>query len=204
MKRYSQNDEQAIIAAYFDGRVGSFLDLGANDGETLSNTRALALAGWDGLCVDASPQAFAKLSALYAGNERIECVHAAIYSDNGSIVLHESDSHFREGDIGLLSTVVPDEMDRWLKTQAFEPVRVPCCTMGAMLNKVRLQRFDLTSIDIEGMDLMALQQMDLGTLGCSMLIVEVNERATAPYIDHCAKYDLRLKSRNGENLIFTL
>ena len=41
--RYSQNNEQDIILQYFGNRKGFFLDIGANDGITLSNTYALLI-----------------------------------------------------------------------------------------------------------------------------------------------------------------
>lgn len=203
MRRYSQNDEQAIIADYFGCEVATFMDLGANDGETLSNTRALAMSQWCGVCVDASPQAFERLQRLYADHGCVECFHAAIYSGNGSIVLHESGHHFDERDVALLSTVEPDELDRWAGAgEAFKPVRVPAWTVDKLLAHCKPRRFDLISIDIEGMDLVALQQMDLTLLDCRMLIVEVNDRDPAPYIEHCGKHGLLLQQRNAENLIF--
>lgn len=40
---------------------GQFLDIGANDGVTGSNTLFLERRGWDGLCVDADPRSFVEL-----------------------------------------------------------------------------------------------------------------------------------------------
>jgi len=57
-KTYSQNNEQQVILDYFgEHYIGTFLDLGCNDGQTFSNTRALALNGWSGVLVDASANA---------------------------------------------------------------------------------------------------------------------------------------------------
>ena len=60
---YSQNNEQEIIINLFKGkRDGKFLDIGANNGVTLSNTFALAnFYGWSGLLVEASPKAYQRL-----------------------------------------------------------------------------------------------------------------------------------------------
>lgn len=199
--KHSQNDEERIALRYFGERMGAFMDLGANDGETLSNTRALALRGWGGLCVDASPRAFDKLRRLYADRTDVDCLHAAIWEANGSIVLHESGSHLSAADVGLVSSLDKEETERWV-TEEFNEVRVPAITVMDAILRSQHKRFDLVSIDIEGVDLMALQQMDLGAMGCSMLIVEVNDRGIAPYIEHCAEHGLSLIHRNAENLIF--
>ena len=64
---YSQSgEENAILAAVMDkGYPCTFLDIGAFDGVTYSNTRALALAGWKGVLVEPSPRNFAALRENY-------------------------------------------------------------------------------------------------------------------------------------------
>lgn len=43
------------------GNEGFFVDVGAYDGIESSNTYALELAGWKGICIEPNPQAFANL-----------------------------------------------------------------------------------------------------------------------------------------------
>ena len=58
MKDYSQNGEQKIILEYFQDKYkGKVLDIGANDGITLSNSRALIEKGWDGVLIEPAPSA---------------------------------------------------------------------------------------------------------------------------------------------------
>lgn len=59
MKDFSQNGEQAHILHYFDVmgiEKGHLVDLGAGDGYTMSNTRALLERGWTGTLVDGDPK----------------------------------------------------------------------------------------------------------------------------------------------------
>ena len=42
----SQNNEEALVKQYFGTKHGTFIDIGANDGITLSNTYAAAQRGW--------------------------------------------------------------------------------------------------------------------------------------------------------------
>ena len=62
MKTYSQNKEDLSVLNYFGKDFkGLVLDIGANDGITLSNSRLLIESGWDGVLVEPSPKAYAKL-----------------------------------------------------------------------------------------------------------------------------------------------
>ena len=208
MKTYSQSNEQAFILEYFrmtglivEGRHRTFLDLGANDGSTFSNTRALALMGWNGVCVDASPCAFAKLRILYGSNPNIECHNVAMGTRNGTITLHESGEHIGNGDRGLLSTTIPSEMERWKGTETFTPTEVEQITFAELIQRSEFSTFDLISMDIEGAEWDVLQQIDLDAVGCRMLIVEVNDRDPKPYIKYAASFGMKLITRNAENLI---
>lgn len=85
MRTYSQNDEQRFILEAVSGVApehGSFLDIGAYDGETFSNTRALALLGWSGACVECSPAALEKLSALYPVGSAVIVLPFALHSEH--------------------------------------------------------------------------------------------------------------------------
>ena len=59
MKDYSQNGEQAHILHYLGTmgiKKGHLVDLGAGDGYTMSNTRALLELGWTGDLYDGDPK----------------------------------------------------------------------------------------------------------------------------------------------------
>lgn len=203
MKQFSQSNEQDVILAHFGAAQGTFMDIGANDGRTLSNTHALAILGWQGVCVEPSPSAFAKLERLYGSNPKVECYNVAVCDGSGLSILHESGSHLGNHDTGLLSTILPGEMERWKSTNTlFTPHTVECVTFQDLLDRTMHKTFDLISIDVEGLDYEVLSQIDLRGVGCKMLIVEVNDRPIAPYVDICAKQGMVLHSRNAENLIF--
>lgn len=80
---YSQAGEQAAILSWADGRHGSFVDLGAYDGHSYSNTAALADAGWPGICIDAAPDAAEKCTSRYADREDISVVCSAFDPEPG-------------------------------------------------------------------------------------------------------------------------
>lgn len=61
MTYYSQNDEERVIAEFFAGRSGRFLDVGAYDGMAMSNTRRLFEKGWEAVYVEPMWTTFQKL-----------------------------------------------------------------------------------------------------------------------------------------------
>ena len=88
--KYSQNNEEEIIVPYFNGQVGNFLDIGAYDGKTFSNTLRLVELGWSGVCVEPDPTSFAALSKLHATNDKIRLVNAAFAENEGTITFYSS------------------------------------------------------------------------------------------------------------------
>ena len=198
---YSQNNEQQIIERYFKGIPGTFLDIGANDGITLSNTYALTLSGWSGLCVEASPSAFEKLTLTHKGNSYIQLIHAAATDYNGEIVLHESGSHLGVGDVALLSSTNKDETTKW-KKETFTEVTVPAINFETLMGLSNFKKFDFISIDCEGCEICMLKQMDLKALGCRLLCVEYNSKDQYLYDAIVLPQGFKLIHKNGENLIY--
>jgi FkbM family methyltransferase len=216
MKDYSQSNEQAIILKYFGDYRGTFLDAGANDGATLSNTRALAELGWQGVLIEPSPTAFAKLSAIYQSYIPVHdstdldlapfgtLVNAAITLQDGPIDFYDSGTHLNKGDTSLLSTTRPEEMARWKKSgETFTKTTVRGITFKTLVKETGLTRADFVSIDVEGADLDVLRQIDLTAFGTRMVCVEVNRADQKPFDEYCAKHGLRLLHRNFENAIYT-
>lgn len=155
---YSQNNEEQTIAEYFGDFKGVFLDCGSNDGITLSNTYALSLKGWKGVYVEPSPKAYAKLRQNIPDSSGNYFYPYALGESNKDICLFESGEHLGKGDVGLLSTLVPEEKARW-RNETFVGVTVKCFRWKTFLNRLLVKKFDFISIDAEGMDLIILGQM---------------------------------------------
>jgi FkbM family methyltransferase len=199
---YSQNNEEAIIVEFFKNFKGSFLDIGANDGITLSNTHKLATLGWSGTCVEPSPTAFNRLSELYKKNSNIECIPFAISETEGKCTFYESNEHLGKGDYSLLSTLVKSEIDRWKGTQVFKEIEVNSITVEKLLEISKIKNFDFISIDCEGLDYDILKALKPHIAGTKMICVEWNSININKYTSLLPEY--KLHSKNHENLIFVL
>lgn len=202
MKNYSQSQEQDAILKYFGDFVGTFADIGSNDGETFSNTRALALLGWKGVLIDPSPTAFPKLQKLYENEKKgnFYLYNCAVAKFNGRITLHDSGSLLKTGDAGLVSTTVAEEKKRFESVLSYKEVEVKCFRWKTLLNRLSIKKFDCISLDAEGADVDILEQIDVTDV--KLLIVEWNghqylkERFTAKM------QGFKIIYTSGENLIF--
>lgn len=167
---HSQGREEQVIRSYFGNHVGTFLDIGANDGRTFSNTHALALFGWAGVCVDASPRAFQSLQGTYKENERVHLIHAAVTTKDGTVKLDEASDT-------LVSSMVPGGRDRWANYGfQWQEVEVPAITFATLLERSPVKTFDVISIDVEDHDIDILKQIDLSSVGCKVLCIEHGDR----------------------------
>lgn len=219
---YSQNKEEEIILEYFGEGYGTLLSIGENDGETLSNTRALILNGWSGLLIEASPKAYRRLDQLYINHYPfIQTMCCVVAAKDGEILLYESGEHLGKGDVGLLSTTKPEEMKRWeVKDLAvasmgkrgreyksvtkssvdFHERIVPCLTFDSVMKRSQFQTFDFITIDIEGTELEVLPQMNFDRLGTKMVCVEFNGKNEEKFTEIMKGF--KLIHKNAENLIY--
>lgn len=201
---FSQNQEEQHILKYFGEHKGTFLDIGSNDGITLSNTRALAELGWCGVLVEPSPKAFPKLKKLYEAEKKgcFYLYNCAIGNHNGNAVLHDSGELLKKGDSALVSTLVEKEKKRFEKVLTYEETEVKVYRWKTFFNRLSIKKFDFVSIDAEGMDLDILKQMDLNALEVKVLCIEFNgDQKLKSEIDALMQ-GFKIIYTSGENLIY--
>jgi FkbM family methyltransferase len=208
---YSQNNEEQIALDYFKNADHSkmwLLDVGANDGITFSNSKALIDIGWNAVLLEPSPKAYSKLCETHYGkNENVALLNYGINIFDGEHDFYESGGYENGSDVALYSSVEKIETQRWGDKVQFEKIKadfVKWKTFLETISTVREPIFNFISIDIEGLDWLLLNQMDLKALGCEMVVIEFNGNRDMAMnmISHCSNYGLKEISRNPENLIF--
>jgi len=199
---YSQSKEEEVILNYFkDYESGTFLSVGENDGQTLSNVRALALTGkFCGTMIEPSPKAFAQLKKLNNGHKGFYLSNYALGSHNGKAMLQESGPLCTAADVGLVSTFHSNEMDRFKSTVKYEPVEVKVFKWKTFLNRLTIKEFDLISMDCEGSELDILPDMDLSKTKCICLEWNSKPELKTEYEKYLTGFNLIYTS--GENLIY--
>jgi FkbM family methyltransferase len=146
-KEFSQSGEEPMILEWAERHgPGRFLDVGAADGVTASNSRALALAGWSGVCVEPAALLFDKLSFTYAANDDVHCVQAALVPELTDRLVPFYMSH------DLVSTTVERNAQVWADLVEFVPSFVAAVTVDELLAAFP-GPYDFLSIDTEGSSL---------------------------------------------------
>lgn len=199
---YSQSLEEQYILNYFGDKIGTFLDIGSNDGVTFSNTRALALRGWRGVLVEPSPKAFGRLKTLYNGQKGFYVYPFALSDRNGTAVLQESGALCSPSDVGLVSTFHQEEVDRFKRTVKYDSVEVKTFKWKTFLNRLKIKQFDFISLDIEGHELHVLPDIDLTKT--ELICIEHNgkENLKKDYLYYTSKYGLsKIIYESGENIL---
>ena len=205
---YGQNKEDEVInnlivSRYGTDFKGTFLDLGANDGITLSNSRYFIENGWSAVLIEAGKLPYEKLMTTVLPNT--VAINCAVGNQDGFLTFYESKNLINPDDVGLVSSLVADETQRWRNAGVgFTEYIVECYTWQSFLNKFHLnsQNFDVISIDIEGMDYDVLVQMNLTELDCKVLCIEFNGKDLQKYVDYAQIHGMILQHQNPENLIF--
>lgn len=165
---FSQFEEEEVILHELCGATGRFLDLGAYDGVTNSNTRALFLEGWGGTLVEASESNFEALCRVYEGQERVALVRALVTASGR----FERVNFYDSGD--TRATASERLRDENLVGRSF--VTVP--TLAVPINHLLWAQpgpYDFVSVDVEGESVETMEALPLWELRTRLVCTEYNE-----------------------------
>lgn len=165
MESYSQFGEDRIILDYFLSMSitkGFFLEIGANHPTKLSQTWLLEQYGWNGILIEPMPH----LADLLRKQRRNSLVFESAVSSSD-----------KTGYAYLLIKKDPAEselvFDKPTEDNVYEIVRVR--TVNDILVEAKCDKIDFLSIDIEGMEIAALQSFNFEKYQPSLIVIE----------DHC-------------------
>jgi FkbM family methyltransferase len=165
-KFYGLNKIDKKMLKYLNYSNGYFVDIGAHDGVTYSNTLFYEKnLNWNGLLIEPTPRQYKKLLLNRSRNNSFEqaaCVsfdHKKKYTD----IAYSS----------LMSTVLDsknliqnpqahaDQGSRFLADEKVHKITVPAVTMTSLLLKNRSpKKIDFLSLDVEGYELEVLNGID--------------------------------------------
>lgn len=173
----SQYQQDAILnQLYFkDKQNGVFVDIGAHDGKTLSNTYFFEKGlKWKGICIEPLPKVFQQLKA----NRDCILVEGCAWKEDTTKTFRMIEG-YSEMLSGLVDTYPQQHIDRINTETANNPqvvkdIEVQCYDINKLLASNNLLNIDLLSIDIEGGELEVLKQIDYDTVNIDVLLVENN------------------------------
>jgi len=153
-------------------RDGSFVEVGAFDGETYGNTACLADLGWRGIYIEPVPKACERCRARHAGNPKVSVVQCAIGAQEGTASLWQN---------GPCSTLSDDEHAMNLgQGTILEPesqrIDVPLRRLDSVLSEAGLPSgFELLVIDVDGSEEAVFAGFDIERWRPRFLLVELIE-----------------------------
>ena len=173
--RTALNDLDRKLRKYLDGRGGFFIEAGANDGLSQSNTYWYErFRGWRGLLVEGVPELAA---AARRNRPRATVVNAALVGDASVKEVTMRTANLMSIVKGARGSEEADEQHLRAGV-AVQPgtevreIRVPARTLGSILDEIGAPVVDLFSLDVEGYELEVLKGLDLARHRPRYILVE--------------------------------
>jgi FkbM family methyltransferase len=151
-KVYSQAKQDQVVYNITKKDGGFFVDIGAHDGQFLSNSLWLERKHkWTGLLIEANPDLCQRIDALKRHAWRMcACLSSTMKSVS-----------FIKGDTvgGIEQHIDKDHMKMLNKTNK---ITVPCFSLEAALAEVKNTHIDFFSLDVEGAEMAILESLQSG------------------------------------------
>ena len=174
--QFGQDSMAYDLQAYFRMKKGVYIDIGAFDGVCFSNTKKFEELGWDGICIEPNPDAFAKLEQ----NRKSINVNAAISERNGigEFVKVDGQASMLSG----LAETFDEEHKNRIEKETCDlnvdstKIEVQMYSFDEIMNKYMsgITSIDFVSIDVEGGEFAILKNIDFDKYKINMLVVERN------------------------------
>jgi FkbM family methyltransferase len=162
---------QDLIAYLYlkEKKDGFYIDIGANDGITGSNTYALEQMGWKGACIEPQPDIFKKLKHF----RKCDCYNTALSSVSG-----ETLEFLRAKNINALSGfsewITEDHKKAIYASGAFERINITTKTFDDIMKNYPVKTIDFMSLDVEGCELPILKSINFSEYSFGFIAVEEN------------------------------
>ena len=165
---YAQNMEDILLDRLFGGRVGTYVDIGANHPFIDSNTYFFYLRGWRGVTIEPNP------SAVEVFREhRPEDRHLSVAVSDIETTLPFFKVTTPDGSTGL-STLEADIARSYRTEDGYEVAEssVPVRTLASLIPEHVIAPPDLVSIDVECHEAAVLRGIPLDVWRPKVLVIE--------------------------------
>ena len=195
---YSQHGQDKFLNenVFKNQQNGIFIDIGAHDGKTISNTYFFEKElNWTGVCVEPILERYVEL----VKNRSCICMNCCVYNKH-SIVPFAQSIGYTEMLSGIQETYDPRHLERLKNEQSIfggttNILNKVSYTLSEILTLNHIEHVDYLSIDTEGSELQILQGIDFEKFKIKVIDVENN------YPDVFEPIDIFLTSKNYKKLI---
>jgi len=165
------------------------IDVGANDGITISNSFPFVKLGWRAILIEPAPLVFKKLTANCGHYDNVLCLQVACCDKPG-----EGNLYFgSDGEDGFMSTLCTSENEWFNRHRGPSFVRVKTDSLTGILERYHApDRPGILLVDCEGMDYEVLLGLDFRQFRPTIIVTEEYEWEPEK---HAAKYGLLIRAR---------
>jgi FkbM family methyltransferase len=170
---YSQSGED-LIADYFFESIGirqpSYIDIGANQPVKGNNTYLFYLKGCNGICIEPD---ISLISFLKKARPRDVILNMGVSVTEAA----EADFYFFDGHYNAWNTFSKEDADKKSKESGitYRQSKVQLETVGNIADKYDFHNVNFISLDVEGLDLAILENIDFNRIRPELLCVETIE-----------------------------
>lgn len=175
-KYYSQIGQDKFVDEFFNKKLnGTFVDIGAHDGESSSNSLFLEKhRKWSGLCIEPGPDEYKKLEE----NRTSINVNCCVSDYDG-----ESEFTYIKGYSNMLSGLSENynnahsaRIDNEINSYGgkIEKIIMPVFKLQTLLDKHEILDIDYCSIDTEGTEYNIVTSIDFSKTNIKMFSIENN------------------------------
>jgi hypothetical protein len=170
-KHYSQINQSEIIDALLKQKEnGFFIESGAFDGETLSNSLFFEKSrNWTGLLVEANP---ANFQSLLGKNRRAYKVNSCVSPTRAHMVIPMHLAGIISGLDQYMGEAHQRRIESTLGNKTADTVAVECFPVFAILQAIGVTHVDYFSLDVEGSELGVLQSLPLDKITVDVFSIE--------------------------------
>lgn len=199
---HAQNGEDIALLEFFRGKPGFYVDVGANDGVSNSNTAALEEVGWRGLLIEADPS-LAEICRRARPRSTVVGCAAADPAQYGSEAVFHRISPGHDKTTGLSTLAGSSALQRKVMQigASISTITVPVRTLDEILEKHGVATgFELLSVDVEGVELEVLRSCDLARWRPRIIIAENNSASCEGLMPrYLRRFGYHLACRTGFN-----
>jgi len=181
--RYSRpalNDLDQKLERHLDFDGGVFVEAGANDGFSQSNTYYFEkFRGWSGVLVEGIPELYQRCVATRSRSKVYHCALVSSDFEDDDVTMHYADLMSLAQNARKTEDGDRQHLAAWA-TIASDPtsysVEVPARTLTRVLDDAGVTKIDLLSLDVEGYELQVLRGLDTQKYRPRYIVVEANYR----------------------------
>jgi FkbM family methyltransferase len=198
---YSQSSQDTfLLNQYFSTKTnGFYVDIGANNGITASNTKIFEDRGWNGICIEPNPIIFAELEK----NRKSKNYQVCISNLDKEVVDFCQIDGYAEMLSGIVELYDERHKQRILNEQKH---------YGGNRQKIQVKNYkfselitvpfiDYLSIDTEGSELDVLQSIDYTKTKIHIITVE-NNYETIEFQNYLRQYNFKYVTKLGADEVY--